>query len=212
MKKEVQSMKKVAIVDYGMGNLGSVARTAEECGGSPVITNRAHDLEVANYIVLPGVGAFAIGMRNIRERGLDELLTAQVIGKGIPFLGICLGMQLLATKGWEGEETNGLGWIEGEVKRLQPDGQNVRIPHVGWNEVIFTQASPLFSGILSGKDYYFVHSYHLLCGNERDVIARTPYCGGFVSAVGRDNIFGVQFHPEKSQRLGFQVIRNFLAL
>ena len=205
-------MKKVAIVDYGMGNLGSVARTVEECGGSPLITNKAHDLEVANYVVLPGVGAFAIGMRNIRERGLDELLTAQVIGKGIPFLGICLGMQLLATKGWEGDETNGLGWIEGEVKRLQPDGQNVRIPHVGWNEVILTQASPLFSGILSGKDYYFVHSYHLLCRHERDVIARTPYCGGFVSAVGRDNIFGVQFHPEKSQRLGFQVIRNFLAL
>ena len=205
-------MKKVAIVDYGMGNLGSVTRAVEECGGSPVITNKAHELEVANYIVLPGVGAFAIGMRNIRERGLDELLTAQVIGKGIPFLGICLGMQLLATKGWEGEETNGLGWIEGEVKRLQPDSQNARIPHVGWNEVIFTQASPLFSGIPSDKDYYFVHSYHLLCPNERDVIARTPYCGGVVSAVGRDNILGVQFHPEKSQRLGFQVIRNFLAL
>ncbi len=205
-------MKKVAIVDYGMGNLGSVTRAVEECGGSPVITNNAHELEVANYIVLPGVGAFAIGMRNIRERGLDELLTAQVIGKGIPFLGICLGMQLLATKGWEGEETDGLGWIEGEVKRLQPDGQNVRIPHVGWNEVIFTQASPLFSGIPSCKDYYFVHSYHLLCRDERDVIARTPYCGGFVSAVGRDNILGVQFHPEKSQQLGFQVIRNFLAL
>jgi len=199
-------------VDYGMGNLGSVTRAVEECGGSPVITNKAHELEVANYIVLPGVGAFAIGMRNIRERGLDELLTAQVIGKGIPFLGICLGMQLLATKGWEGEETDGLGWIEGEVKRLQPDGHNVRIPHVGWNEVIFTRASPLFSGIPSGTDYYFVHSYHLLCPNERDVIARTPYCGGVVSAVGRDNILGVQFHPEKSQRLGFQVIRNFLAL
>jgi len=205
-------MKKVAIVDYGMGNLGSVTRAVEECGGSPVITNKAHELEVANYIVLPGVGAFAIGMRNIRERGLDELLTAQVVGKGIPFLGICLGMQLLATKGWEGEETDGLGWIEGEVKRLQPDGQDVRIPHVGWNEVIFTQASPLFSGIPSGTDYYFVHSYRLLCRNERDVIARTPYCGGVVSAVGRDNIFGVQFHPEKSQRLGFHVIRNFLGL
>lgn len=205
-------MKKVAVVDYGMGNLDSVTRAVEECGGNPVITNKARDLEVANHIILPGVGAFATGMRNIHERGLGELLAAQVIEKGIPFLGICLGMQLLATKGWEGEETSGLGWIEGEVKRLQPDDQDVRIPHVGWNEVIFTQSSPLFRDIPSGKDYYFVHSYRLFCRHERDVIARTPYCGGFVSAVGRDNVFGVQFHPEKSQRLGFQVIRNFLAL
>lgn len=205
-------MKKVAIVDYGMGNLGSVSRAVEECGGEPQITSEAHNLEVASYIVLPGVGAFDIGMRNIRTRGLDEVLGEQTIGKGVPFLGVCLGMQLLATKGWEGGETNGLGWIEGEVKRLEPDGANVRIPHIGWNEVIFTHATPLFEGIPSGKDFYFIHSYHLCCRNEEEILARTPYCGGFVAAIGKDNIWGVQFHPEKSQRLGFQVLKNFLAL
>lgn len=205
-------MKKVAIVDYGMGNLDSVARAVEECGGNPLITNDPHGLKVANYIILPGVGAFAAGMRNIRERGLEDLLSEQVIGKCIPFLGVCLGMQLLATKGWEAGETVGLGWLEGEVKRLKADGPDVRIPHVGWNEVIFTRASPLFDSIPSGKDFYFVHSYHLLCSNKGDVIACTPYCGGFISAVGRGHVFGVQFHPEKSQRVGFQVIKNFLTL
>jgi glutamine amidotransferase len=205
-------MKKVAIVEYGMGNLDSVARAVEECGGSPVITSEARDLELANYIVLPGVGAFAVGMRNIRERGLDKVLGEHAIDKGVPFLGICLGMQLLGTKGWEGEETDGLGWIEGEVKRLEPHGSAERIPHVGWNEVTIAQPSPLFSGISSGRDFYFVHSYHLSCRNAGDVLARTPYCGSFISAVGRANIFGVQFHPEKSQRVGFQVIKNFLTL
>lgn len=205
-------MKKVVIVDYGMGNLGSVARAVEECGGSPVITNQSPDFMAANCIILPGVGAFDIGMRNIRELNLDKILEEQVLGNRLPFLGICLGMQLLATKGREGGETAGLGWIEGEVKRLESNGSNERIPHVGWNEVNFSKDSSLFAGIPSGKDFYFVHSYHFGCRNEREIIARTPYCGDFVSVVGRENIFGVQFHPEKSQRLGFQVLKNFLAL
>jgi len=205
-------VKKVAVVDYGMGNLDSVARAVEECGGHPLVTNEKRDFERVNFIVLPGVGAFADGMRHIRERGLDETLGDQVVRKGIPFLGICLGMQLLATKGWEGEEAEGLGWIEGEVRRLEPNGEKARIPHIGWNEVVLTQSSPLFAGMTSRKDFYFVHSYHLSCRNDREVLARTPYCGEFVSAVGKNNIFGVQFHPEKSQRVGFQVLRNFLAL
>ena len=203
-------MKKVAIVDYDMGNLDSVARAVEECGGEPVITARPEDLEAATHIILPGVGAFAVGMRNIRQRGLEEILSREM-QKGVPVLGICLGMQLLAATGLEGEETKGLGWFDAEVRRLEADAPGVRIPHIGWNEVIFTQGSPLFEGIPSGKDFYFVHSYHMVCRNEKEVIAHTPYCGGFVSAVGRGNIFGVQFHPEKSQRLGFQVIKNFLA-
>jgi glutamine amidotransferase len=167
-------------------------------------------LEQASYIILPGVGAFCTGMRSIRQHSLDQVLKEQVVDKGTPFLGLCLGMQLLGTKGEEGGETPGLGWIPGEVKRLEPQGSDLRIPHVGWNEVVYTQDSPLFKGIPSGKDFYFVHSYHLVCAQPEDAIAQTPYCGGFVSAVGRDRIFGVQFHPEKSQRVGFQVIRNFL--
>jgi glutamine amidotransferase len=205
-------VNKVAIVDYGMCNLDSVARAVEECGGDPIVTDQARDLEVANRIILPGVGAFPDAMRNIKQRSLDAILHEQVIAKQIPFLGICLGMQLLAAKGWEGHETAGLGWIEGEVHRLEPVGDDTRIPHIGWNEVIFTQCSSLFEGVSSNKDFYFVHSYHFCCAKEKDVLARTPYCGGFVSAVGRDLIFGVQFHPEKSQRLGFQVLKNFLAI
>ena len=205
-------MTRVAIVDYGMGNLDSVARAVEECGGVPVVTGRAADIGSANRIILPGVGAFPDGMRNLKERSLDKILHEQVAGKGIPLLGICLGMQLLATRGWEGGETAGLGWIDGEVRRLQPGEGNTRIPHVGWNEVFAIRESPLFRGIPEGKDFYFVHSYHFLCDDDRDVLARTPYCGGFVSAIGRGSVFGVQFHPEKSQRAGFQVLRNFLGV
>lgn len=203
---------KVAIVDYGMGNLDSVARAVVECGGEPLVTGQAEGLETATHIILPGVGSFAVGMRNIRQLGLDQALSARVIGERIPVLGLCLGMHLLATQGNEGGETEGLGWIEGTVTRLEPDQEGTRIPHMGWNEVNFTQTSPLFQGISTGKDFYFANSYHLTCKNEADVTAQTPYCGGFVSAVGRDHIFGVQFHPEKSQQLGFQVIRNFLAM
>lgn len=205
-------MNIVAIIDYGMCNLDSVARAVEECGGKPIVTDQAKDIEQANRIILPGVGAFPDAMRNIKQRQLDEILPEQVISKQIPFLGICLGMQLLATKGREGGETAGLGWIEGEVQRLQPLDQETRIPHIGWNEVNFTHDSLLFRNIPPGKDFYFVHSYHLCCVNEANILARTPYCGTFVSAVERDWLFGVQFHPEKSQRLGFQLLKNFLSI
>jgi glutamine amidotransferase len=204
-------MTRVAVVDYGMGNLDSVVRAVEECGGRPIVTDRADAIESATHIVLPGVGAFGDGIRNLRQRGLDGILREQVVVGGIPFLGICLGMQMLATRGHEGGMTEGLGWIDGEVRRLEPTGRDSRIPHIGWNEVVFARPSELFAGVDSGRDFYFVHSYHLICHDKEDVLAVTPYCGGFVSALARGRIFGVQFHPEKSQRLGFQILRNFLA-
>ncbi len=203
---------RVAVVDYGMGNLDSVVRAVEECGGEPGLTDRAADIEKATHVILPGVGSFAVGMCNIRKRGLDRVLDDQVRGKGIPLLGICLGMQLLATTGWEGGKTPGLGWIPGEVHRLQSNGHDERIPHVGWNEIALVQPCTLFRNIPSGKDFYFVHSYVFLCENPQNVIATTQYCGGFASVVGEEKIFGVQFHPEKSQRFGFQLIKNFLAM
>lgn len=205
-------MSTVAIVDYGMCNLDSVARAVEECGGHPVVTDRAADLAVARAIILPGVGAFADAMRNIRDRRLDDILGEQVLVKQIPFLGICLGMQLLATTGFEGGQTAGLGWIPGEVRRLIPAGDDTRIPHIGWNEVVAVRDSPLLRGIDRPGDFYFVHSYHLCPEHDEHIAAQTRYADGFVSVVQRDLIFGVQFHPEKSQRLGFQVLRNFLAL
>jgi len=202
----------VAIIDYGMCNLDSVKRAVEECGGHPIVTSRPEDLERASRIILPGVGAFPDAMRNIRDRGLDKELSSRVLECGVPLLGICLGMQLLATKGWEVEETEGLALIQGDVRRLEPFGDDQRLPHVGWNEVHPRRDSPLFRGVAAGRDFYFVHSYHLCPHDEADVVAWTPFARGFVCAVQRGTIFGVQFHPEKSQRVGFQVLRNFLAI
>jgi glutamine amidotransferase len=203
---------RVAVVDYGMGNLDSVCRAVEECGGNPVLTDRAEEIEKATHVILPGVGSFAAGMCNLRQRALDTILSDRVVGKGVPFLGICLGMQLLATVGCEGGRTSGLGWIRGEVRRLQPNGGGERVPHVGWNEIRPTQPCLLLSDIPPGKDFYFLHSYVLVCEDLQDVIATTAYCGDFPSIVGRGCIFGTQFHPEKSQRFGFQLLKNFLAM
>ncbi|MBS3918878.1 MAG: imidazole glycerol phosphate synthase subunit HisH [Deltaproteobacteria bacterium] len=205
-------MKKVAIIDYAMGNLDSVARAIEECRGEPVITGRAEDLKEANYIILPGVGAFGDGMRNIRELGLEQTIKEEVLQKEIPFLGICLGMQLLASRGYEDGETAGLDLIPGEVVRFEPDGPGVKVPHIGWNEVVLKRPHPLFRNIPSEKDFYFVHSYHFACKNREDILCLTPYCGNFVSAVNRKNVIGVQFHPEKSLQLGLKLLSNFLSL
>lgn len=203
---------RVAVVDYGMGNIDSVIRAVEECGAEPVLTDRALELEKATHIIMPGMGSFAAGMCNIRKRKLDAVLSDRVLRNGIPLLGICLGMQLLATAGWEGGKTLGLGWIHGEVQRLQLNGHQERIPHVGWNEIDFVQPCTLLQNIPSGKDFYFAHSYALVCANQQNVIATTAYCGGFPSVVSSGKIFGVQFHPEKSQRFGLQLIKNFLAI
>lgn len=201
---------RVAVVDYGMCNLDSVRRALEEAGGRPFVTGDPGELDAADRIVLPGVGAFADAVRNLRDRGLDDALRKQVLDDGVPFLGVCLGMQLLATAGHEGGRTDGLGWVAGEVVRLEPTGAGERVPHVGWNEVHTSGASPLFEGIPDRTDFYFVHSFHLRCDDGGDVLATTPYCGSFTSAVARGHVFGVQFHPEKSQRHGIRLLRNFL--
>lgn len=202
-------MSFVAIVDYGMCNLDSIRRALEECGAQPRVTDDPADLEQAERIVLPGVGTFADAMRNLCERGLDRALREQA-RQQLPILGICLGMQLLASSGSEGGATPGLGLIPGEVTRLQPTPQDPRIPHVGWNEVRTQREHPLFKGIAPGKDFYFVHSYHFACTNSAHSLATTPYCGGFNSAVSNGSVMGVQFHPEKSQKTGFALLRNFL--
>jgi len=205
-------MKTVAIVDYGMGNLDSVARAVEECDGTSRVARDARELAGASHIILPGVGAFPDAMRNLRARSLDAALAEQALTRHVPFLGICLGMQLLATRGWEGQLTDGLGWIGGEVRRLEPAGEDTRIPHIGWNEVVWLRECPLFRGIPSGKDFYFVHSYRFCPADPGHTLAHTPYGAGFVSAIGYGSVFGVQFHPEKSQKAGFHVLRNFLSL
>ena len=205
-------MKKVAIVDYDAGNIYSVSRAVERCGGEPLVTYFSKDFEMASSIILPGVGSFSEGMHNIHKRNLNVILTEQVLERKTPFLGICLGMQLLATKGFEGGETDGLGWIKGEVRQLKPDKPNVKLPHIGWNEVNFAKVSPLFEGIPSGKDFYFVHNFYFDCENKEEILAWVTYCNRFASVVAKENIFGVQFHPEKSLQWGLKIIRNFLAL
>lgn len=194
-----------------MGNLDSVARAVEECGGDPVITHQPAELRSAGALILPGVGAFGDGMRNIRERGLEGTLREQVLEERVPTLGLCLGMQLLADFGEEGGGAEGLGIIPGRVLRMVADHPQVRIPHVGWNEVWGTRPSVLLDGIEQGKDFYFVHSYHFVCADDSDVLAKTPYCGGIISMVQHGNVAGAQFHPEKSQRVGFQLLKNFLS-
>lgn len=205
-------MKTVALVDYGIGNVDSVRRALQECGAEVLLTAERSGFEKASAIVLPGVGAFGDGMRHLRERGLVELLNEQVLEKKIPFLGVCLGMQMLAKKGFENEASDGLGWIDADCVRLEPAEPGERIPHIGWNEAAHDGKSPLFKDLPSGKDFYFVHSYALKCRRPAEVVATTPYAGGFACAVGRDHIWGVQFHPEKSQKAGFQLLRNFLTL
>lgn len=202
----------VLIVDYGMSNLGSIRRSLEECGADVFTSADPRDIRHASRIVLPGVGVFAEGMANLHQMGWIDPLRRAAGEEGIPLLGICLGMQLLAGWGFEGGETAGLGLVPGKVVRLESDTPSTRIPHVGWNEVYPVASMPLLAGIPDGSDFYFVHSYHFVPADAGHVLATTPYCNGFVSAVVSGNVFGVQFHPEKSGRPGFQLLRNFLKI
>lgn len=204
-------MADVGVVDYGLCNLDSVGRALEECGARVTMVHAPADLASVSHVVLPGVGAFDAAMANLRRADLVTALTDVVMGEGVPFLGICLGMQLVAARGHEGEGGPGLGWIDADVERIDAR-PGERVPHVGWNEVDPTPGSSLFAGIPDASDFYFVHSYHVVCRTEADVLARTPFAGGLVSAVAAPPVLGVQFHPEKSQRHGLTLLRNFVGL
>lgn len=204
--------QRVAIVDYHLCNVDSVKRAFETLGASAFITDVPGDLAEADRIVLPGVGAFPDAMRELHDRGLDDALAINVLEGGAPFLGVCLGMQLLAGIGHEVTETKGLAWLDASIARLEATEADPRIPHVGWNEVGPVRESPLFDGIPPGADFYFVHSFHMTCADVSEVLATTPYCGGFTSVVQREHVFGVQFHPEKSQQWGLRLLKNFLSV
>lgn len=199
------------MIDYEMGNVDSVVRALEEVGANVKLTRKKCDIQNASHVVLPGVGSFNQGMAKLVGFELDNILFDEVVTRGKPFLGICVGMQLLASSGTENEQVKGLGWLPGKVVKLKPRKANERIPHLGWNEVIHSQPeSPLFEGIRSGLDFFFANGYHFLCEDMNNVMSTTPYCGGFVSSVVKNNIFGVQFHPEKSQKGGLTLLRNFV--
>ena len=210
----------VAIVDYGSGNLHSAAkafeRAAHDAGLDQPIVVTADPAAVAraDRVVLPGVGAFADCRRGLDAvSGMVEALEEAVRFKGRPFFGICVGMQLLAERGREYEVTDGLGWIAGEVVRIAPNDPNLKIPHMGWNTLNVARSHPLLDGLEfgpQGRHAYFVHSYQLKPAQRADLVAAADYGGAVTAIVGRDNIVGTQFHPEKSQKLGLALIANFL--
>lgn len=199
----------IGIVDYGMGNLTSVRNALVAVGADARVIAEAGGLADAGAIVLPGVGAFGKGMQGLRERGFVEALDREVRQKKKPMLGLCLGLQLLAARGTELGEHVGLGWVPGVARRLHvPAG--LRVPHVGWNEVQGRGA--LFAGVPDRASFYFVHSYHLAPDDPGCIAGTTEYGGDFVSAIEADNVFAVQFHPEKSHTFGLALLKNFVAL
>lgn len=213
-------MQRLVIIDYGSGNLHSAAKAFEraaresEAEVSIAVTSDAADVEAADRIVLPGVGAFADCKAGLDAvAGMREALEASVRAKGRPFLGICVGAQLMAERGLEFQTTPGFGWIKGDVTAIEPRDPALKIPHMGWNTLNVVSDHPLLAGIDTGPQglhAYFVHSFHLATPDREAVVAEADYGGPVTAMVGRDNIAGTQFHPEKSQTLGLQLIANFL--
>jgi len=210
-------MTTVALIDYGSGNLRSaekaLARVAAEhaTGHEIVVTDKPEIARAAERIVLPGVGAFADCMNGLTSvRGMVDALAEAVVKRGVPFLGICVGMQLLAAVGREFGDHPGLGWIKGDVVRMTPSDLGLKIPHMGWNELSIQRPHAIFEGISSGEHAYFVHSFVIRPTAANETLATADYGGPFAAAIGRDNVVGTQFHPEKSQALGLKLLANFL--
>lgn len=201
----------IAVVDYGMGNLGSIVNMLRKVGAEAVISDDREVVSRAQKLILPGVGAFDGGMRNLTERGLVPLLNAKAVNGKTPLLGICLGMQLLCSRSEEGV-LPGLGWLDADVVRFRhrEEERDLKIPHMGWNEVAVRQKHPLLQGLADDNRFYFVHSYHVVCRDAQNILGETNYGFPFASVVAKGNIMGVQFHPEKSHRFGLQLLRNFV--
>lgn len=197
----------IAIIDYGMGNLYSVEKAFAKLGASVTVTSNPNEIYKADKVVLPGVGAFGDCMHNLREYGMTGVIK-QVIAQGKPFLGICLGLQLLFDGSEEDPGIDGLGIFHGMIKKISAPG--MKIPHMGWNSLDFCTPSPLFSGLLQHPFVYFVHSYHAVPDDSGLITAIAEYGGSVTAAVGRDNVQAVQFHPEKSSAVGMSILANFI--
>jgi len=199
----------IVIVDYGLGNLNSIANMLKKVGAQAEIASDPESIRCADKLILPGVGAFDAGMKNLNESGLLNLLKGLVLDEGKPILGLCLGMQLMARCSEEGQ-LPGLGWLNADVRRFKfaPDS-GLKIPHMSWNTLEIQREHPLFAEMSEEPRFYFVHSYHLAFDHPEDVLARTEYGYRFDSAAGRGNIMGVQFHPEKSHKFGMRLLKNF---
>ncbi len=205
-----------AIIDYESGNLHSAEkafqRMAQELdAGEVVVTSDADVVAKADRLVLPGDGAFPACAEELRgHKGIYDAMVEAVEQRGRPFLGICVGMQLMATTGHEYTKTNGLGWVAGDVVKIEPSDEKLKVPHMGWNDLVIDQPHALLEGIESGQHVYFVHSYHFQVANPAERLAHVDYAGDITAIIGRDTMVGMQFHPEKSQGIGLRMIGNFL--
>lgn len=200
----------ISVVDYGAGNVGSVIRMIEKVGGQAQRVSTAADIDAASKLILPGVGAFDYGMSRLADSGLIDALHRAALERKIPILGICLGMQLMC-KGSEEGRLRGLGWLDAQAKKFEFDAHTrLPVPHMGWNKLKIARANQLLDNALPRTRFYFVHSYMVSCNDPDDVIATTEYGVPFVSVFGRDNLFGAQFHPEKSHRFGMAMMSHFL--
>lgn len=200
----------VTVIDYGLGNLRSVAGAVKKLGYDVVLSSKAEDIIHAEKLILPGVGAFGDGMRNILNMGLKEILDEQVLSAKKPILGICLGSQLMAKEGFEFGNHKGLGWVDGKVVKLGIEECGLKVPHVGWNNLIRLKEDTLLKDIPNDGLFYYVHSYHMETDDRDMVIAECEYGKRFTAAFHKENIYATQFHPEKSQLSGLKVLENFL--
>ena len=205
----MENLINIKIIDYGMGNIQSVKNAFELFNSKVEIISDPSNIKNADGIILPGVGAFSNAVKNLRERKLIEPLKEAVINKKVPLLGICLGMQLLADKSEERGNNEGLSFISGEIRKI-PHKEGLRLPHIGWNEVTIKKKEPLFKNIIDKGSFYFVHSYRFECDDEF-VVATTDYGQKINAVVRKENIFGIQFHPERSQRKGLRILANFIS-
>lgn len=202
----------IAIIDYGMGNLKSVKRKMDRIGVESIITSDPEEIKRSDKIILPGVGHFAKAVLEIKNRGLWDLLPDQVLVEKKPVLGICLGMELMAKHSEEGD-SEGLGWINADVVRFKvSDTKKFKVPHMGWNTLDQLKESPLFENINLNSEFYFVHSYYVHCNDSSNILTETIYDNSFTSSFQKENLFGVQFHPEKSHDAGEQLLKNFVKL
>ncbi|MFC1584517.1 imidazole glycerol phosphate synthase subunit HisH [Fibrobacterota bacterium] len=204
------SGQKIIIIDYGLGNVRSVSGAVEKLGFHPTLSSKVDDLETADKLILPGVGAFQDGMENLVRLGVVDVLNHLVMEERKPILGICLGAQLLARESFEFGRHDGLGWIDASVVKLNVENYGLKIPHVGWNDLFQTKKSILFDGIIPGALFYYVHSFHIQCSDDKHVVGECEYGRRFASVIQKSNIYATQFHPEKSQFYGMMLLKNFL--
>jgi glutamine amidotransferase len=199
------------IIDYGVGNLGSICNMFKKIGASPVVSAKVDDVRAADRLVLPGVGAFDSVMTQFRQSGVEQAVVEKALGERVPVLGICVGMQMLGLGSEEGSEP-GLGWLDARCERFRKDVPGLRVPHMGWNRVRAKKPSSLTGTLPEDARFYFVHSYHMVCRDPADELLVANHGSEIVAAVQRDNIYGVQFHPEKSHRFGMELFRQFMTI